>query len=285
MNVVVVLGQAIGGITGIILGVILFQKWFKSRNRSTIHFAVFLLASGAYLLSILIDLGYCNAELLSRILYAAGIIGLYVGVFPGILLLLPSRGRVIQVTYQAVPSTVFVVVLLVVLLVPMHQVETGIFQFNHPYHLVFVRLLHGVIALLAIGSLLYLSFRVRDLRPAIMALGFMCVMVGMILMGSFVQTVGGSLLQALGTTAYVSLVALIFWRGNQWFGKMNPYLGPVLVLTLLVISAIICALIVFAKPFLLWQTKKPKKALKLVAYTAGWLVLFFFVTLGVLLII
>ena len=94
-----------------------------------------------------------------------------------------------------------------------------------------------------------------------------------------------SLLQALGTTAYVSLVALIFWRGNQWFGKMNPYLGPVLVLTLLVISAIICALIVFAKPFLLWQTKKPKKALKLVAYTAGWLVLFFFVTLGVLLII
>jgi hypothetical protein len=91
-----------------------------------------------------------------------------------------------------------------------------------------------------------------------------------------------SLLQALGVTAYISLVAIIFWKGNQWFGKVDPYLGPVLVLTLLVVSAIICALIVFAKPFLLWQTKKPKKALKLVAYTAAWLVFLFLVLLTII---
>ncbi len=84
----------------------------------------------------------------------------------------------------------------------------------------------------------------------------------------------------MGTTAYVSLVAVIFWKGNQWFGEMNPYLGPVLVLTLLVVSAIICALIVFAKPFLLWQAKKPKKALKLVTYTAGWLIFLFLALLA-----
>lgn len=91
-----------------------------------------------------------------------------------------------------------------------------------------------------------------------------------------------SLFQALGVTAYVSLVATILWKGNEWSGKMNAYLGPVLILTLLVVSAIVCALIVFAKPFLLWQGKKPKKALKLVAYTALWLIFLLLALLAII---
>lgn len=85
-----------------------------------------------------------------------------------------------------------------------------------------------------------------------------------------------SFFQALGVSVYISLVSLIFWRGNEWFGSVDSYLSPILVLILLVMSALICGVIVFAQPFLFWQAKRPKKALKLVVYTAAWLVTIFF---------
>lgn len=65
------------------------------------------------------------------------------------------------------------------------------------------------------------------------------------------------------------------WKGNTWFGQMNNYLGPVLVLSLLVVSVLICALIAAGYPFLIfWDKKNTKEALTLIAYTAGWLMLF-----------
>ena len=83
-----------------------------------------------------------------------------------------------------------------------------------------------------------------------------------------------SLLQALGQALYIDLVGLIFWRGNEWFGKMNFYLGPVLFLTLFVVSALISAFIVFGYPITLFFVKKKQKdAIKLVIYTGGWLLL------------
>ena len=79
-------------------------------------------------------------------------------------------------------------------------------------------------------------------------------------------------LQALGVVSYCALVGLVFWRGDEWFGNMNIYLGPVMVLTLLSVSVLVCALLALGYPFILfWEDKKPKKAVKLVAYTAGWL--------------
>jgi len=91
-------------------------------------------------------------------------------------------------------------------------------------------------------------------------------------------------IQAIGLTIYCSLVALIFWRGNEWFGKMNNLLGPTLVLSLLVVSTLICALIALGYPvWIFWEKKDTKKALRLVAYTAGWLALFvILVMLGLL---
>ena len=84
-----------------------------------------------------------------------------------------------------------------------------------------------------------------------------------------------SLFQSLGILIYCSLVGLIFWKGNQWFGTMNRYLGPVLFLSLFVVSAAICLLIFGGQAFLLfWEKKKPKQALQLLSYTTGWLVLF-----------
>ena len=81
--------------------------------------------------------------------------------------------------------------------------------------------------------------------------------------------------QALGLTLYCGLVSLIFWKGEHWFGPMNHYLGPVLLLVMLVTSVVISALIVFGYPFILfWEKKETLKALKLVAYTCLWLVSF-----------
>src|SRR3989338_1522382 len=82
------------------------------------------------------------------------------------------------------------------------------------------------------------------------------------------------LAQALGVTAYCSLIGLIFWKGNEWFGRMPDYFGPVLMLTLLSTSALICALITLAYPaFLIWKKNQLVKALKLIGFTAAWMVL------------
>lgn len=81
--------------------------------------------------------------------------------------------------------------------------------------------------------------------------------------------------QALGVIVYCSLVALLFWRGERWFGKMNHYFGPVFLLVLFSTSVLVCALLTFGYPFVLfWEKKETKKALKMVIYTAAWLTFF-----------
>lgn len=94
-----------------------------------------------------------------------------------------------------------------------------------------------------------------------------------------------SLFQALGLVAYCSLVGIIFWKGNDWFGSVS-YFGPVFVLLLLSVSVLICGLIVFAFPiFLFWEKKETQKALKLVALTAAWSLLFILLFILVVLVI
>lgn len=87
-------------------------------------------------------------------------------------------------------------------------------------------------------------------------------------------------LQATTEILYISLVAVIFWGGDQWFGKMNNFAGPILVLTLLSVSVLISALITLCYPFILfWEHKKPKKAIKLITYTTLWLIFYFLLLL------
>lgn len=92
-------------------------------------------------------------------------------------------------------------------------------------------------------------------------------------------------LQAVGLTMYCSLIGVLLFNSNRWFGKMNNMLGPVLFLAIFVVSAMICALITLGYPFLVfWDQKNTKKALKIVGFTAGWLVLFIFVLMILLII-
>lgn len=81
--------------------------------------------------------------------------------------------------------------------------------------------------------------------------------------------------QALGIIAYCSLIAVVFWRGEAWFGYVPNFVGPLLMLTILSTSAMICGLLVFAYPVKLYlKTKKYEQSLKIVLTTAAWLVVF-----------
>src|SRR4030042_3813258 len=93
-----------------------------------------------------------------------------------------------------------------------------------------------------------------------------------------------SFLQALGLAVYCGLVAIFFWKGNEWFGKMSNFWGPVLFLVIFTTSALVSGLLVLGYPFyLFWQKKQTQKAIRLVGYTTVWLVSF--VLLGILLMI
>jgi hypothetical protein len=93
-----------------------------------------------------------------------------------------------------------------------------------------------------------------------------------------------SFLQALGLAFYCGLVATLFWKGNRLFGEDPNYWGPVLFLVIFTTSALVSALLVLGYPFFLfWQKKQTQKAIKLVAYTAIWLLVF--ILLGLLLAI
>ena len=86
-------------------------------------------------------------------------------------------------------------------------------------------------------------------------------------------------IQALGLSSYCALVGMFFWKGNSWFGKATNFLAPFAMLSLLVVSALICALITLGYPFIVfWDKKNTKQAIQLVVFTAIWLILFVAIT-------
>ena len=90
-------------------------------------------------------------------------------------------------------------------------------------------------------------------------------------------------LQASGIFMYCLLVGLLLWKGNDLFGNINNLLGPLMVLSLLVVSVLICALLAFGKAAILfWDNKDTEGAVRLVAFTAAWLALFVIFLINVL---
>lgn len=82
-------------------------------------------------------------------------------------------------------------------------------------------------------------------------------------------------LQALGVALYCTIVGFFMWNANKLFANMKNFFGPVAFLTLFSTSALICALIVFYKPYKLFFAGKKKEALDVVVSTAGFLAGFF----------
>lgn len=89
-----------------------------------------------------------------------------------------------------------------------------------------------------------------------------------------------ALLQSISLTLYIFLVGNIIIHGNELFGSMKntPILGPMLMITLFVVSALISSSIVLAYPFYtFWVKKDLEKAMKIVAGTVGFLITYFFI--------
>ena len=60
-----------------------------------------------------------------------------------------------------------------------------------------------------------------------------------------------TLFQALGITAYCSLIGVFLANGNNWFPKMPQFLAPLIMLMLLSTSVLICGLIALYYPIIL----------------------------------
>ena len=92
------------------------------------------------------------------------------------------------------------------------------------------------------------------------------------------RTIG--LFQAAGITLYVSVFAIAFQLFEQWFQTQGiqpqPPLGIVLFLLAFIISALICASIVFAYPISLFFGNKKDEAVKIILWSLAWLIIFFF---------
>lgn len=90
-------------------------------------------------------------------------------------------------------------------------------------------------------------------------------------------------LQALGIAAYITAVAVFMQNAIKWFGPLNNFLGPIIMLTLFSVSVLICGFIALGYPInLFWVKKKPKQAVKVVAYMTAFLFIFLTLFIAVL---
>lgn len=85
--------------------------------------------------------------------------------------------------------------------------------------------------------------------------------------------------QALGIVTYCTAIASIMSNGSKIFGKEDTFITPIAVLTMLSTSVLICGLMVFYKPYLLFFKGKKREAIDTVVSTAvslfGFLILVF----------
>ncbi|MCX6811159.1 MAG: hypothetical protein NT039_00480 [Candidatus Berkelbacteria bacterium] len=85
------------------------------------------------------------------------------------------------------------------------------------------------------------------------------------------ELVKTSLINAVLTIIYVFLVALLIWKANDIFGKMDNFLGPFAFLLLFTLSAAIVGSLIVGKPIFLYLDGQKKEAIKLLFYTIAWL--------------
>jgi len=82
-----------------------------------------------------------------------------------------------------------------------------------------------------------------------------------------------SLLNALGTLAYVSTLVTLVLNGEKMFGTVNPSIAPIMFLTVFVLSAAVTGGLVLGKPVMLFLNNQKNEAIRLFIYTLCWLAL------------
>ncbi len=90
-----------------------------------------------------------------------------------------------------------------------------------------------------------------------------------------------ALIQALGLSAYIALVASLMYRiGDLMPTPNSPILGISFMLMLFVLSALVCGSIMLGYPLLLAKEGKIKKAIEIVGFSMIWI--FVIMLLGIL---
>jgi hypothetical protein len=86
--------------------------------------------------------------------------------------------------------------------------------------------------------------------------------------------------------AYIFCIALFFNFGvRNLFKNVPEFFAPIIILSLLVLSASVMVVLIFGRPVLLYLDGKKKDALTMLFYTIGCLAAIFFITVISVLII
>jgi len=85
------------------------------------------------------------------------------------------------------------------------------------------------------------------------------------------QLIQRGFLNAMGTVAYIALIATIMQNGSKIFGETDSFLTPIAVLTMFVLSAAITGSLILGKPVLMYLNGAKSEAIKLFLYTLAWL--------------
>lgn len=88
-----------------------------------------------------------------------------------------------------------------------------------------------------------------------------------------------SLISSLGVAAYIILVATFMSHANSWFGSDDKFVTPIVVLLLFSLSALVVGGLLVGKPIFLYIDGKKKDAVQMLFANAGWLLLFFLISL------
>ncbi|MCX6794623.1 MAG: hypothetical protein NTY31_01295 [Candidatus Falkowbacteria bacterium] len=87
------------------------------------------------------------------------------------------------------------------------------------------------------------------------------------------KLIGAAILNSLGVTIYVFLVAQIMNNGEKIFGKMAGPFAPVAFLLLFVFSALMTGGLILGRPIILFLDGQKKEGLKLLFYTGACLLI------------
>ena len=91
-------------------------------------------------------------------------------------------------------------------------------------------------------------------------------------------------LQATCLVIYIGLVTGFFAFAENWFPNLDFFYGPILMLLLFVVSAVISALLVLGRAGYLFWEKRYRECFMLLGWTIGW-ALFYLVAMIVMLLI
>ena len=91
--------------------------------------------------------------------------------------------------------------------------------------------------------------------------------------------------QAGGIALYILGVAGFMYFAPKMFGRVDNFFAPVLFLSMFVVSAMICSLLMFYQPYQLFLDKMGKEAIAQVLMTTKWLAVFLVLVLFALVLL